>query len=118
MEDRDKSDLQKAAEQAAKSDARAAEAVRRMAKAEVRALAAAKFADPSDAVAFLDVDDLLGDDGDVDPKAVESALADLLKRKPHLAKEQAPPTFDGGARTTANRPTDMNDLIRRKAGLV
>ena len=117
LEDRDKSELQKATERATKSEARAAEAMRRMARAEVRALASAKFADPSDAVAFLDIDNLLGDDGDVDPKAVESALADLLKRKPHLAKEQAPPSFEGGARTTASRPTDMNALIRQKAGL-
>lgn len=117
LEDRDKSELQKATERAAKADARAAEATRRVAKAEIRALAAAQFADPSDAAAFLNVDDLISDDGDVDTKAVEKALADLLKRKPHLAKEQAPPSFDGGARTTATPPTDMNALIRQKAGL-
>ncbi|MER7517785.1 hypothetical protein [Streptomyces sp. NPDC126499] len=117
LEDRDKSELQKATERAAKADARAAEAARRVAKAEIRALAAPQFADPSDAAAFLNVDELIGDDGDVDTKAVEKALADLLKRKPHLAKEQAPPSFDGGARTTATPPTDMNALIRQKAGL-
>lgn len=117
LEDRDKSELQKATERAAKADARVADAARRVARAEVRALAAGTFADPSDAAAFLNIDDLIGADGDVDSRAVEKALADLLKRKPHLAKEQAPPSFEGGARTTASQPTDMNALIRQKAGL-
>jgi hypothetical protein len=102
LEDRDKSEAQKAAERAA--------------KAEVRALAATTFADPSDAAAFLDLAEFVDDEGDIDSKGIEKALADLLKRKPHLAKEAAPPSFDGGARTTA-APTDMNALIRQKAGL-
>jgi hypothetical protein len=30
---------------------------------------------------------------------------------------QRTPDFDGGARTSASKPTNMNDLIRRQAGL-
>jgi hypothetical protein len=117
IEDRDKSELQKATERADAADKRVAAMAERAVRAEVRALAAATFADPSDAAAFLNPSDFVDNDGDVDTKAVEKALADLLKRKPHLAKEQAPPSFDGGARTTAGAPADMNALIRQKAGL-
>lgn len=117
IEDRDKSDLEKASERATAAEQRAAAMVERTVRAEVRALAAATFADASDAAAFLNPKDFVDGDGDVDTKAVEKALADLLKRKPHLGKEAAPPSFDGGARTTAGAPTDMNALIRQKAGL-
>lgn len=118
IEDRDKSDVQKAAERATAAEQRATAMVQRAAKAEVRALAASTFADPSDAAAFLDMSDFVDDTGDIDSKGIEKALADLLKRKPHLGKEQpAAPSFDGGARTTAGAPTDMNALIRQKAGL-
>jgi hypothetical protein len=117
IEDRDKSEVQKASERAEAAEKRAAAMVERTARAEVRALAAGTFADPSDAAAFLNLKDFVDDDGDIDSKGIEKALADLLKRKPHLAKEAAPPSFDGGARTTAGAPTDMNTLIRQKAGL-
>lgn len=117
IEDRDKSETQKASERAEAAEKRAAAMVERTVRAEVRALAATTFADPSDAAAFLNPADFVDDDGDVDTKAVEKALADLLKRKPHLGKEAAPPSFDSGARRTADAPTDMNSLIRQKAGL-
>jgi hypothetical protein len=117
IEDRDKSELQKASERADAAEKRVAAMADRAVRAEVRALAAASFADPSDAAAFLDPADFVDNDGDVDTKAVEKALADLLKRKPHLAREAAPPSFDGGARTSAAAPSDMNALIRQKAGL-
>lgn len=57
-----------------------------MLKAEVRAQAAAKLADPADAVRLLDLDELLGDDGRYDAKAIGGALDDLVKAKPYLAK--------------------------------
>ncbi|NEB92440.1 hypothetical protein [Streptomyces bauhiniae] len=117
IEDRDKTEVQKAGERATKAEQRATAMVERAARAEVRALAAAKFADPSDAAAFLNVGEFVDDDGDIDSKGIEKALTELLKRKPHLGKEQAAPSFDGGARTTAGAPTDMNALIRQKAGL-
>ncbi|MER6487623.1 hypothetical protein ABT264_29210 [Streptomyces virginiae] len=117
LEDRDKTEVQRASERAEAAEKRAAAMAQRTVRAEVRALAAATFADPSDAAAFLDPSDFMDDDGDVDSKKLERALADLLKRKPHLAKEGAPPSFDGGARRTADKPPSMNDLIRQKAGL-
>lgn len=116
IDDRDKSELQKATERMTKAEQRATAMVERATRAEVRALAAATFADPSDAAAFLNLADFVDDDGEIDSKGIEKALADLLKRKPHLAKEAAPPSFDGGARTTAAKPTSMNDLIRQQAG--
>ncbi|MGW1134565.1 hypothetical protein [Streptomyces griseoluteus] len=116
IEDRDKSEVQKASERATKAEQRATAMVERAARAEVRALAADKFADPSDAAAFLNVGEFVDDDGEIDSKGIEKALADLLKRKPHLGKEAAPPSFDGGARTTAAKPASMNELIRQQAG--
>ncbi|MFD7609709.1 hypothetical protein [Streptomyces sp. NPDC059828] len=115
IEDRDKSEVQKAGERATKAEQRATAMVERAARAEVKALASATFADPSDAAAFLRLGDFVDDDGDIDTKGIEKALADLLKTKPHLAKVAASPSFDGGARRTADKPTSMNDLIRQKA---
>lgn len=115
LEAASKSEAEKLAERAKAAEDRNASLTQRAARAEVKALAASTFADPSDAAAFLNLAEYVGDDGDIDSKGIESALADLLKRKPHLAKEAAPPSFDGGARRTADKPTSMNDLIRQKA---
>jgi len=117
IEDRDKTDLQKASEALSAAEKRAASLVQRAVRAEVRALAAGTFADPEDAAVYLNTSDFVDADGEVDGKGIQKALADLIKRKPHLAKEQAPPSFDGGARTTASAPADMNALIRSKAGM-
>lgn len=73
----------------------------RLVKAEARAMAAAaKFRDPTDAVAFLDLSTVkVDDDGDIDTKAIESALADLAAAKPYLLASDGPaPSFQGGAR--------------------
>lgn len=60
----------------------------RIVRAEVKASAAATFADPEDAVAFLNLSDFdVDENGDVDPVDIEDALTDLLARKPHLAKQ-------------------------------
>lgn len=117
LEAASKTEAERLAERAAAAESKASALVHRAVKAEVRALAAKGFADPSDAAAFLNLGDYIDDAGDIDEKAIEKDLADLLKRKPHLAKEAAPPSFDGGARRTADKPPSMNDLIRQKAGL-
>lgn len=92
------------------------ESNRRIALAEVKAAAAVTFADPSDAVLYLqgEVDDLLADDGSPDAEAIKRSLAGLLTRKPHLARQQEerPPTFDGGARGTPNAATNFGDFVR------
>lgn len=88
---------------------------RRIVKAEVKALAADTFADPSDAAVFLDLDDIeVDENGDVDTDAIKRALKDVLKAKPHLAKKgvKTSGSPDGGARETPPKAKGMSDLIR------
>ncbi len=80
-------------EAAAEADAKAN---RKIVRAEVKAAAAGKFADPGDAVAFLNLDEFeVDEDGEVDGDAISAALDDLLKKKPHLAA-QGGRRFAGG----------------------
>ncbi|MEW1754696.1 hypothetical protein [Streptomyces angustmyceticus] len=63
----------------------------RIIRAEVKAAAAKRLADPGDAVKLLDLSAFeLNADGDVDTKAVTKALDDLLKEKPYLAAGKQP----------------------------
>jgi hypothetical protein len=84
----------------------------RLARAEIRAAAAGRV--DADALSgFLEYADLskfLGADGEPDAKAIEAAVG-------RLAGPTRQTNFDGGARTTGAKPTDMNALIRRLAGL-
>lgn len=58
----------------------------RILRSEIKAAAAGKFADPADAIAFLNLDDFdVDENGDVDAEAIEDAISDLLTRKPHLS---------------------------------
>lgn len=88
-------DAEKIREQA-KAEART-EVLRERAMDRVEAKAAKLFADPEDARALLErnVEDFI-DGGKVDTDAIEEALADLLKKKPHLAA-QSGRRFEGGA---------------------
>lgn len=76
----------------------------RIVRAEVKAAAAKRLADPADAVRFLDLDEFeVGDDGEVDGDAIAAALDALLEAKPYLgvnAPTPKPPPGDGdgGAR--------------------
>lgn len=92
----------------------------RLAGLSVRAAAGGKLRDPEDAVAHLQgrLGEFVNEDGDVDDKAVTAAVDALLKARPYLGveKEQAP-DFDGGQRSGTTGVTDMNRLIRSKAGL-
>lgn len=91
---------------------------RRLVQAEVRAVAAGKLADPEDAVRFLDLDEFaVGDDGEVDKKAITKKLDELVKAKPYLAAGATRPTGDAdqGARG-GSAGSSMNDLIRNAAG--
>lgn len=85
-------------------------------KAEVRAQAAAKLADPADAVRLLDLDGMLSEDGRFDPKAVGDALDDLVKAKPYLVKANGAPAPKApqGARDGA-KPAEGDDFIRTLA---
>lgn len=64
---------------------------KRLVGAQVRVMAADRFADPDDAAAFLDPNDYLGDDLEPDADGIRDALEDLLTRKPHLAKADPKP---------------------------
>jgi len=88
-EDRDKSEADRLTEQAERSAKQAAKATARAVAAEVKA-AAGEFADPADAVDVLmrDPSQYVDADGEVDTDAIESALSDLLGRKPHWAKPE------------------------------
>lgn len=92
-----KSDLERAQETATAQENRAKALLTRAVKAEVKALAAAGFADPDDAAAFLDLTKYATADGDVDTETVKTDLAALLARKPHLGKA-------AGARMPAPNP--------------
>jgi len=89
----------------------------RILKAEVRAAAATKLADPADALRFLDLSSLeVGDDGEVDTAAVSAAIDDLIARKPYLAAQggrRFPGGADGGTRKET-RPSQLtqSDLDR------
>ena len=58
----------------------------RIIKAEVRASAAGKLSDPSDALKFLDLSKFsVSEDGEVDSDAIGSAIGELVESKPYLS---------------------------------
>lgn len=91
----------------------------RLLRAEIRANAAGKMADPGDAAALLgDLDGFLDASGEPDSKAIAKAIDDLVKSKPYLRSAVLNPgDADGGGRSTGNGSgSDMNVLLRRAAG--
>lgn len=110
FEDANKSELEQAAGRAEQAEQRAQALIDRTVTAEIRAAAAATFNDPEDATAFLDRASYVGDDGDIDTAQIKTDLADLLKRKPHLAKRSGPkPDPSQGAKPGAT--TDLKTQI-------
>ncbi|OLT13067.1 hypothetical protein BJF79_03670 [Actinomadura sp. CNU-125] len=96
----------------------------RAVKSEVRALAAATFADPTDPEALLDLTSYATDDGDIDTDAIKVDLADLLERKPHLGKpkptepeQRRRPAPDRTQASGANQPR-VKDPADEFAGFV
>lgn len=89
------SDAERAVEAARKEGESAAQerANARLIRSEARALAAtAKFRDPSDAVAFLDLAKVsVNDEGDVDAKAIRDQLKTLADSKPYLVDDGKTP---------------------------
>jgi len=88
-----------------------AKANARIVRAEVKAAAAGKFADPADAFRFLDMTAFEVDaNGDVDADEIADAIQDVLKTKPYLAAATAKRfqgTGDGGAARKATGPTQL-----------
>lgn len=95
----------------AQAEARA-EVLNERALDKVETKAAKLFADPEDARALLAgrVADFV-DDGQVDVEAIEDALADLLKKKPHLAAT-ASKRFNGSADGGARKGSKPDQLSR------
>lgn len=124
LADQSKTELEKAVDRATReTEARiraevAKHAAERVARAEIAAAAAKTLADPADAALFIDLADILDKDGELDRKALDKALAQLVKDKPYLAANGARQAsgFDVGARGPAPASTDMNTLIRQAAG--
>lgn len=90
-----------------------AKANTRILKSEIKAAAAGKLADPSDAALYLDLASFEVDaNGDVDADEISDAIEDLLTRKPHLAAT-ARPRFqgsgDGGAARKAAGPSQLTE---------
>jgi chromosome segregation ATPase len=88
---------------------------KRAVKSEVRSMAADLFADKTDPEAHLDLDAYVGDDGEIDTDQIKADLADLLERKPHLAKPKAEepqqrrrPAPDKTQASGANQPRVKN----------
>ena len=89
------------------------EANRRITRSEIKAAAGGKLQDPEDAAAMLGDLDRFIVKGEVDSKAITSAIDELVKAKPYLAAAgKARPLPGGGA--TQSSGTSFNDTIRRK----
>jgi len=88
-----------------------AKANERIRKAEIRAAAAGKLADPTDALRYLDLEQFeVGDDGEVDTAAITAAIEDLVKSKPYLAAQGGTPgtVFESpGAHRAAGKPGQL-----------
>lgn len=103
------------------AEKRAAAAYERAVQAEVRALAADGFADPSDAVDALHAAEYVNSEGEIDLDAIKAKLVGLLDAKPHWKK--APPAAPAapkprpdpgqGARTPAG-PTNFKTAPREE----
>lgn len=107
---------EKAIEDAKKAgrDEATLEANRRITRSEVKGAASGKLADPEDAAAMLGDLDRFIVKGEVDSKAISSAIDDLVKAKPYLAAAgtRARGLPGGGAKPSTG--TSFNDDLRRK----
>ncbi len=93
-----------------------AEATSRLAKAELRAVAAGKLADPDDAAALIgDLSQFVTSTGDVDTKAMSSAIDVLVKAKPYLAPQTAKTAPLPGGGATPSSGASFDNWIRDAA---
>ncbi|WP_018385261.1 hypothetical protein [Wenjunlia vitaminophila] len=98
-EEAQKTEAERLSGQLAEAQKRTAAIQQRAVRAEVKALAATDFADPEDAHAFLDLDSYADSGGEIDADRIREDLAELLKRKPHLAKTPEGPRRPAPDRT-------------------
>lgn len=93
-----------------------AAATERLVRAEVRAAAAGKLADPGDAAYLLgDLSGFADDDGEVDSKAISKAIDELVKAKPYLTPQGSKPAPLPGGGATPSNGFDMDSWLRREA---
>ena len=86
-------------------------------KAEARAVATGRLADPEDVLRYIDIDELkVDDDGNVDKKVLNKKIDELLKNKPYLSSQRVVNDVDSGARGKTATGNDMNSFIRKAAG--
>jgi hypothetical protein len=114
-----KTEAQKAADRAEAAEKAAATATQRAVRAEVKAIATGEFADPNDAHLYLgDLSKFIGKDGEIDSSAIEAALKEVEKTKPHLVARVRTDAGlgprGGGAAQSPHQV--MNQNIRQAAG--
>lgn len=84
---------------------------KRLARSSFEAAAARRNPDyDSAALDFLDLSRFVGEDGEPDAKAITTAVERLVPAP------STTPSFDGGARTSAGKASDMNSLMRAAMG--
>jgi hypothetical protein len=109
LRDGDGDEATRAAREAEK--AALAKANAKILRSEVKAAAAGKLADPTDALRLLDLDSFeVGEDGEIDEDEIADAINNLLKNKPYLAAQSAKRfqgTGDGGSRKGGGRPKQL-----------
>lgn len=110
--------IRREAERAATEKANA-----RVVRAEVKALAADLFADPTDAPLYLDLSRYeVGADGSLDEDEIRDDLRDVLSRKPHLGKrgdgqQSAGESGGDGKRTPRTPAPDPSQGAKGAAGV-
>jgi len=80
-------------------------------RANLLAVAATQLVDPKDAHLYIDLTDFeVDEDGNADTDALKVAIADLIKKKPHLASGNAP-RFDGAGDGGAGAPPKPKESL-------
>jgi len=83
----------------------------RVLRSEVKAAAAGKFADPSDAFLYLDLSAFeVDENGEIDSEEIADAIQEVLVAKPYLAAatvKRFQGTGDGGAARNASGPAQL-----------
>jgi len=89
----------------------------RLVRAEVRAVAAGRLADPADAIKFLDLSSFTTKSGEIDGAAIAKAVDELLVGKPYLAAASSSSSGNGhgsadqGPRGGSKPPTTVGDVM-------
>ncbi|HEU5026583.1 MAG TPA: hypothetical protein VFV01_16830 [Spirillospora sp.] len=92
LEEASKTELQRAQEELTRWQTDAQSWRTKAVSSQVEKIAAADFTDPSDALSAIDPGKYLGAGGEIDEQGIRAALAEVLERKPHWRKTDAPAT--------------------------